>query len=135
MSARLSRRSFLALAGVVVVGGGAAAARLLGGEDTDDLTGPARTAAMLFDDPEAARRVGERWLELNPAENDPELLVTLLSRAQPGLGRALAAGDVPTTRRLARQRAAHELGAGDLRHLDAWLVSATEVRLAALLAA
>jgi len=131
---RLTRRSFLALIGVAVAGGAAAAARLLTG-GTHEWSGPARTVATLFDDPEAARRLGETWLERRPAENDREVLLRRLSEAEPGLRRALIAGDVASVRTLAARRATHELAAGDLRHLEGWLVAPTEARLAALLAA
>jgi hypothetical protein len=134
MTLRLTRRSFLALLGVAVAGGGAAAARLLTG-DSQQWSGPARTAAMLFDDPDAARRLGEAWLEHRPQENDLDVLVGLLSQAAPGLRRALNDGDAASVRRLAGRQAVHELAAGDLRHIDGWLLAPTEARLAALLAA
>jgi len=134
MSVRLTRRSFLALAALGLAGGGAAAVRALTHDDTGEWNGPARTAALLFDDPEAARVLGERWIERPSPEDDAQRLVELLSQDQPALGRALTAADVPALRRLAGSRVAHDLGAGHFLVVDGWFVSFTESRLAALLA-
>ena len=130
MTARLTRRSFLALAGVVVAGGGAAAAKLLAGGGTE-WSGPASTVAALFDDPHAVQRLGQAYVDRTGETNREALLAQIGGATE----RAIRAGDVEATRTLVRQRAAAEAAAGRLIAVDGWLVAPTEARLAAVLAA
>ena len=124
MSARLTRRSFLALGAVVVAGGAAAVARLLadGGEE---FTGDAATVAELFEDPEAVRELGKAYVAQGGRTRPRD----------PAVERALRARDAESLRRAVRVRAAHEAAADELISVNGWLVTPTEARVAALLAA
>ena len=123
MTARLTRRSFLALGAVVVAGGAAAVAKLL--EDGGaEWTGDAATVAELVDDPEAVRDLGEAYLAQG---GRPGPLDTAVERA-------LRARDAGALRRAVRARAAQEASADELISVNGWLVAPTEARVAALLA-
>jgi hypothetical protein len=126
VSARLTRRSFLAL-GAVVVAGGAATARLLT-DDGEEWSGNAATVAELFDDPEAVRELGEAYLAQS-GERDPTRLLAA------DVQRALRARNGEALRRAVRARSAQEAAADELISVGGWLVAPTEARLAALLAA
>jgi hypothetical protein len=133
---RLTRRSFLALLGLAGAGGGAAAARFLLDDDgAPRWSGAAGTSAALFDDPEAARRLGEAYIRVHGGEHDRRRLVRLLSRSEREWRRALEDQDPAALRVLAGRRAARELAAGDLVEVDGWWIAPTEARLCALLAA
>ena len=126
MSARLTRRSFLALGAVAIAGGAAAAARLLT-DDGEEWTGDAATVAELFDDPEAVRELGKAYLA-QTGERDPASLL------DPAVERALRARNAEALRRAVRARAAQEAAADELISVNGWLVAPTEARVAAVLA-
>jgi hypothetical protein len=119
VSRQVSRRTFLLL--VVGAGAGATAGwRLL----TADGDSPNAAVAGFFDDPSAARRVGEAYLERYPAEAGEERLTRLL-----GLG-----GGQPLAVEQARVRAAvrRDYEESRLALVEGWYLSRTEGRLCAL---
>jgi hypothetical protein len=119
VSRQVNRRMFLLL----VVGAGASATaawRLL--EANGD--SPDAAVAGFFDDPAAARRVGEAYLERYSAEAGEERLTRLL-----GLGD----GQPPAVEQ-ARVRAAvrRDYEESRLTLVEGWYLSRTEARLCAL---
>jgi hypothetical protein len=116
VSPRLSRRAFLIAVGGAGVGI-AAVWRLL--EDEGD-----RVLAVVFDDVEAARAVGEAYLAGHPDEADEQLLLRLL-----GLERGdIRADDVRRLRAAVRG----DYERSDLALVEGWYLSRTECRLCAL---
>lgn len=129
---RLTRRSFLALLGVAGLGGSAVAVRLLLDEDgASRSTGAASNAAALFDDPDAARRLGAAYLDGHGRENDRTVLIGLLQRNSV----VLHGRDPDALGTLAARRVAEELRSGDFVEVEGWYMAPTEARLCALLAA
>lgn len=121
----------------VVIGGmvGGAAALVAGGfgiaaladqGTTDPKPAPDLAPVARSADHAALRRVGRRYLEVEPADSDPPRLARALEAA--GIDRADTGG--PSGLRAAAIR---DYRSGDTVLLDGWLVSRTEARYAALL--
>ena len=88
---------------------------------------PARLAG-LFRHPDSARAVGAAYLRQNPDEADAERLAALLG---PDLGES--EGPALASRLAARQRA--DFTTGRTVVVEGWVLSLTEARICALLAA
>ncbi|MEL7207391.1 MAG: hypothetical protein AAGK32_04015 [Actinomycetota bacterium] len=118
---RIDRRQFLAL-------GGAATAVVLAsgvlGACSDD-AGPATPDATLPDADEATRAVGERYLAVNPEEQNPAVLRAALP---PDLADVTPGQQVDAVDRAVRE----DFEADRITEVDGWLLSVTECRLAAL---
>jgi hypothetical protein len=119
VSLQVSRRTFLLL--VVGAGAGATAAwRLL------EANGDSQNAvvAALLDDPAAARRVGEAYLERYPGEAGEERLTRLLG---------LADGQPPAVQQAQVGAAVRrDYQESRLALVEGWYLSRTEARLCAL---
>jgi hypothetical protein len=128
---RVSRR--VVIGGIVgtaalAVGGVAVAALVDRDDDTASRAGSSGTTPKVRGgEGDELRRVGRRYLEVVPAENDDAALVRELRTA--GLDPERL--DVPTGLRAA---AARDYAAGAVLLLDGWLISRTEGRYAALIA-
>jgi hypothetical protein len=124
---RMSRRTFLTLCGVsVAAAGSVGAVKLIGGGPREELT--SRVAAA-FSDLEAARGVGQAYLEDHSGEGDEGELVRLLEASNTAWRRVSGPRQV---RRLARAEARRDYSAGRLATVDGWYLSRTEARLCAL---
>lgn len=121
MTAPLTRRRLLAA--LAAVGLGAAGWRVL--DDGDD-SPEARLAAVLADR-DAARNVGERYLDTRPAERDAALLVRRLA---PLGDPAVAPEQVLREQALDAVRRDFEVGRFVI--VDGWYLAETEARLCAL---
>lgn len=122
MSATLTRRRLLAL--LAAAGVGAAGWRLAddGGADSPE----GRLTAVLGDR-EAARIVGERYLEGRPAERDERALLRLLRPL--GDPEFLADEELGTR---VRRAVRSDFAEGRVVLVEGWYLSETEVRLCAL---
>lgn len=126
MTTRVSRRAFLG-AGVAAAGAAAVTAgwwRVVGSPSSPPPVAQGSVTPMrFFADPEAARRVGEAYLELAPEDADTDLLDDALGVRD---GTIDAAG--------VRGRARADFDQGDVVDIDGWYLSRSEARLCALVA-
>jgi hypothetical protein len=84
----------------------------------------------LFHDPQRAREVGAVYLQSPPGQRAPSLVLaeTVLAETGPAAG-------IEAIRRYVVARIRHELEEVQVVSLDGWIVSPTEARLCALVAA
>ena len=119
MSRQVNRRTFLLL--IVGAGAGATAAWRLFEANGDS---PNAAVAGFFDDPAAARRVGEAYLERFPAEAGEVRLKRLLGF---GDGQPLAVEQARV-----REAVRRDYEESRLTLVEGWYLSRTEARLCAL---
>jgi hypothetical protein len=106
--------------------------RWLGGGTLAALVGAGATTSATAGDPDAAvaaalARIGRRYLEITPAERDPATL-----RAQ--LGAFATPADALAHAAALERAVRRDFTRGDILALDGWILSRTELRVAALFA-
>ena len=126
---KLARRRLLTVAAVLLEsllagGAGRVAARLYAPSRSDACR---RLVESLFLDPDAAARLGRRYLVLHPHERDVASMLDGL--LEPG-ERPSRAG----LRRRLRARQRHDFAGGVTVIVDGWILSRTEARLCAAVA-
>ena len=120
---RMKRRHFLGLA--------ASSASTLVCRGQSDSAGPEPTSftphhlLQILRDPELVRQLGRRYRELNPAEDNAQILLQIIGAAAPGSVFA----DTGLQLETALQR---DFAAGRTVVLDGWLLAVTEARQCAL---
>ena len=130
MTSAFSRRRLLAA--IAAVGAFVPAVRRARGLVVGPDTAVERLAG-LFKHRDSARAIGSAYLALRPEEADPYNLVELITRADqdPLVVHHTSATEL---RAWLRRRQARDFATGRIVNLDGWLLSATEVRLCALVA-
>jgi len=88
--------------------------------------------ADFYGDPTAAAEIGRAYLRVTPEEQDPEVLLEALAGADLDAWQELARRDPAALREAVRERHRADFDAGRTVRLHGWVLSHTEVRLAAL---
>lgn len=132
---RLDRRSFvfggLGVLSLAVVPPGVV--RLLGDRSRSTNAVTADRLVELFADPEEVAPLGRRYLELRRDRPDESRLISELLPPHADPASIIRASDAEL-RELLDAWMADDLAAGRIEEVDGWLLSSTDVRLAALLA-
>jgi hypothetical protein len=120
----MTRRSALAVAGLLVLGGLAQAFRWPRVISTADV---ARRVAALFGDLSGARTLGSQYLKAHTEEADLAILLDLLGAESDAI-------EPEALRRKIAQRLAGDFLAGRIVHVDGWVLARTEARACAIAA-
>jgi hypothetical protein len=126
----MSRRKFMALlAGLAAL----AAGLWLGGKKIAGLYRDHAIEAVkgFFKDPQPAALIGEEYLALHPEERDVQLLLKRVSADLSGAPLRLSAADI---RNAMKERIGKDFEEDKVVDFHGWALSATELRLCALVA-
>jgi hypothetical protein len=119
----MKRRHFLGLAA------SSASALVCGGKPDSGASEPTRFVQphllQILRDPDLVRKLGRRYRELNPSEDDPQLLLRTVRAAAPASIFADTELQLDTT-------VQRDFAAGRTIVLDGWMLSVTEARQCAL---
>jgi hypothetical protein len=124
----MTRRAFLAAAALAAAGGGLVYRSRPG--DFESKLDQTAEAARLFDELEAAQRIGRVYLDDHPEEADLATLVRLLEKESGW--RTAWEGPSERIAELARWATRHDYDKGRIVAVEGWILSRTEARLCAL---
>jgi hypothetical protein len=126
---KLTRRKFLGLSTALLAGGGFLG--FLKWRPSATRNRLADGARGIFKNRQSARYIGERYLEQYPGEKDVSLLLEQIFGSDHGMGPWTPEQEIMDW---VKKRIQRDFAEGNIRELQGWICSATELRLCALTA-